>query len=145
MAFPTSLDTFATKVDGVTDVLATDVNSLQNAVVALQAKVGVSGSAVTTSDDYKIANAGIGVGQVWTSYVQSTVGTGRLTATNYTNSGVKPIQVLVSCSTSGGTATVGGVVVAYASGGSVQPMSFIVPPGAVYRVDSAIWTWVELR
>lgn len=36
MAFPTSVDTFSTKIDNVNTILAADVNSLQTAVVAIE-------------------------------------------------------------------------------------------------------------
>lgn len=57
--FPTSLDTF-TAASG-SDSLATQPHStmhnhVQDSVAALEAKVGVDGSAVTTSLDYKIAH-----------------------------------------------------------------------------------------
>ena len=48
MTFPTSLDSFVTKYDLIDDVLAADVNSLQTAVAALEAKVGVNSSTVTS-------------------------------------------------------------------------------------------------
>ena len=55
-SFPTTVDTYSTKLDGVSDVLAADTNNLQDAVLALQAKVGVNSSTVTTSVDYKLRN-----------------------------------------------------------------------------------------
>jgi hypothetical protein len=52
--FPTSLDSYAALVDG-TDILeAADQNNVRDAVEAIEAKVGINGSAVTTSHDYKI-------------------------------------------------------------------------------------------
>lgn len=50
--YPTSIDSYATKTDNVTDVMAVDVNTMQVAVVALQTKVGVDSSAMVTSIDY---------------------------------------------------------------------------------------------
>jgi len=55
MAFPNTLDDFTPKVDNTNDVMAIDVNELQTAIEALEAKVGVDSSVVTTSHDYKIA------------------------------------------------------------------------------------------
>jgi hypothetical protein len=52
MAFPSSIDGFTTKVDNVDNVLATHMNSVQSAVAAIEAKLGVDASAVTTSFDY---------------------------------------------------------------------------------------------
>ena len=56
MAFPTTLDDLTTNndiTDGDSYVQATDIDTLNVAVDALQAKVGIDGSAVTTSQDYK--------------------------------------------------------------------------------------------
>lgn len=53
MAYPTDLDTFTTHATG--DVIeASYDNSQQVAISALEAKVGVDSSAVTTSHDYKL-------------------------------------------------------------------------------------------
>lgn len=54
--FPTSLDSWVAKTDSVDDVLAAHVNKLQDAVDALETKVGADSSAVTTSLDYKVNN-----------------------------------------------------------------------------------------
>ena len=54
--FPGSLDSYSTKTDNVSDVLAADINNPQDAIEALEAKVGVDSSAVTTSIDYKVNN-----------------------------------------------------------------------------------------
>jgi hypothetical protein len=60
--FPTSLDSYSALVDG-TDILeAADQNNLRDAVEAVEAKVGIDGSAVTSSHDYKIAELEKGVG-----------------------------------------------------------------------------------
>lgn len=54
--FPTSLDTFTTRANGgVID--ASHVNDLQDSVAALQAKVGITSSAVTSSLDYKVSSS----------------------------------------------------------------------------------------
>lgn len=55
MAYPTTLDTFTDRVDNVDSVVAADVNLPHNAVEALEAKVGIDGSAVSTSHDYKLS------------------------------------------------------------------------------------------
>lgn len=41
--FPTSLDSYTTKVDDVDDVVASHINNPQDAIVALETKVGVTG------------------------------------------------------------------------------------------------------
>ena len=40
--FPGSVDTFSVKVDNVTDVMAADVNNLQDAMVAVQNRIGTT-------------------------------------------------------------------------------------------------------
>lgn len=56
ISFPTGLDSFTTRNSG--DTISEDhVNDLQDAVEALEAKVGVDTSAVTSSHDYLITNA----------------------------------------------------------------------------------------
>ena len=55
MAYPITLDDFTPKVDNTDDVMAVDVNELQTAIEALEAKVGANSSVVTSSHDYKIA------------------------------------------------------------------------------------------
>lgn len=42
--YPSSIDSYTLKVDGVSDVLAADTNNLQDAVVALQTRVGTTAS-----------------------------------------------------------------------------------------------------
>jgi hypothetical protein len=55
--FPgTGIDSYTTKVDNSDSVLAAHVNNLQDAVVALETKVGVTSSAVATSVDYLLRN-----------------------------------------------------------------------------------------
>ena len=66
--FPSGLDAFTNPsatdaMDSVTVPHATQHADLNDAVEALQAKVGVDGSAVTTSLDYKLADLG-----TWTSW-----------------------------------------------------------------------------
>lgn len=50
--FPTSLDSFTTKVDNVDAVVAAHINDLQSIATALEAKLGIDSSGVTTSVDY---------------------------------------------------------------------------------------------
>ena len=52
--YPTTLDEFTPHVDGVDDVMAIDVNELQTALEAIEAKLGIDSSAVASSHDYKI-------------------------------------------------------------------------------------------
>ena len=51
--FPTGLDDFANYVDGTTILEAATLNNMQFGIEALQAKVGINNSAVSSSHDYK--------------------------------------------------------------------------------------------
>lgn len=91
--FPaTAIDSFTTKVDGTDYPAAAHINDLQNAVVAVQTKVGVDSSAVTTSHDYKLSGI--------TSSDKAVSKTGTETLTNKTltspvlNTGVSGTAVL---------------------------------------------------
>jgi len=55
-AYPAAIDSFVAKQDNVDDVEAVNINDLQEAIEALEAKVGVTSSAVTASIDYKVNN-----------------------------------------------------------------------------------------
>lgn len=55
MAYPSTLPSYTTKSTG--DIIqANDVNSLQTDVVAIATKVGITGSAVSSTVDYKLTN-----------------------------------------------------------------------------------------
>lgn len=54
--YPGSLDSYTTKQDNIDTVSASHINDLQDAVVALETKVGADSSAVTTSIDYLLKN-----------------------------------------------------------------------------------------
>ncbi len=54
MAYPTDLDSFSDVVDNTTDATAANHNAIQDAIEALEAKVGADSSAVTTSHDYML-------------------------------------------------------------------------------------------
>jgi hypothetical protein len=64
MTFPQNIDTFTTKIDGVTDVLASDINSLQASLVATQTKLGISGSNDPASVDYQLK----GSAKAWVNF-----------------------------------------------------------------------------
>ena len=53
--YPGSLDTYPALVDGVDILEGADQNNVRDAIEALQAKVGVNSSAVSSSHDYKLA------------------------------------------------------------------------------------------
>jgi microcystin-dependent protein len=55
--FPTGLDSYTTKIDNVDAVMAAHVNNIQDAVSALEAKIGVNSSSVNTSVDYFLKNS----------------------------------------------------------------------------------------
>jgi hypothetical protein len=52
MSFPISLDSFVTLVDNTDDVMASHQNERATAIVAIETKLGINSSAVTTSIDY---------------------------------------------------------------------------------------------
>lgn len=54
--FPTSLDSYTAKVDGTDYPQAAHINNPQDAIVALETKVGIDSSAVATSLDYLLKN-----------------------------------------------------------------------------------------
>lgn len=54
--FPTSLDSYASIVDGTTILEAAHHNNVADAIEALEAKVGVDSSSVAGSLDYKVSN-----------------------------------------------------------------------------------------
>ena len=56
--FPTALDSFTRYIDGTTVMEAAELNSMQQALEALEAKVGINNSPVASSHDYKLANYG---------------------------------------------------------------------------------------
>lgn len=58
MAYPATLETFTTVVNNTTNVMAEHVNEKNGPLSALQVKVGVDSSGVTTSIDYFLKNAG---------------------------------------------------------------------------------------
>jgi hypothetical protein len=60
-SFPTSLDSYTAKADGTDHPQASHVNDLQDAVEAIEAKVGKDGSTATSSHDYQLANTIAGV------------------------------------------------------------------------------------
>lgn len=88
----------------------------------------------------------IGVGQTWQNLTGS-----RAANTNYTNSTGRPIMVFAKSTSAQGsiTALVNSVEVAYAAaGGHTMGINFLVPAGAVYRVNYVAGTmsyWSELR
>lgn len=59
--FPDVLDSFSTKSTGGT-IMASDINLLQTAVEALEAKVGADSSSITTSHDYIISTTLLNIG-----------------------------------------------------------------------------------
>jgi len=54
MAYPTTIDDFTNVVDNVDDVMAIDINELQDAIEFIETKLGVNGSVVAASIDYKV-------------------------------------------------------------------------------------------
>ncbi|MBU0598968.1 hypothetical protein KKF61_08360 [Patescibacteria group bacterium] len=97
--FPTSLDSYSTKVSGNT-IAEGHINDPQDAIEALEAKVGINGSAVATSHDYLLKCF------VQGDWILSTVTTARTGWTNvsatYSN---KFIRINATPLTTGGADT----------------------------------------
>jgi hypothetical protein len=81
--FPTTIDSYSVLVDNVDNVVAAHPNDRADAVVALETKVGVTSSAVTTSHDYllthlpaQVANWDAGSFKVTAQTFESDVATG---------------------------------------------------------------------
>jgi hypothetical protein len=55
--FPGAVDSYTTKVDGVSDVLAADINNVQDAIVAIQNRIGAnaSGAVITAGATQEIS------------------------------------------------------------------------------------------
>jgi hypothetical protein len=98
------------------------------------------------------ANAGVAVGQTWSSNLANST---RFLNTNYTNSTGKPITVFVSVASAGGAydpqPIVGGVNIgrfgAVSNNGQYASATFIVPNGLVYQLaasSAALAYWSEL-
>lgn len=81
-SFPTSLDTYTVKNSGDT-LQAAHVNDIQDAISALEAKVGVDGSSVATSHTKKIADLSTLTG-VLSGMTASTAELNKLDADNLT-------------------------------------------------------------
>lgn len=56
-AFPTGLDSITDKVDSVDEVVANDINGVYDCIEHIEAKIGIDGSAVTSSLDYLLKNS----------------------------------------------------------------------------------------
>ena len=67
--FPTSIQSLTNVQDGVDYPKAADINDLNDTVEALEAKVGIDDSAVSTSIDYIINNKIWPIGSVFTAVV----------------------------------------------------------------------------
>lgn len=152
-------DAFPMTQRATTDELNTKVSLTGNQTIAgtkTFSSFPVTPSAAPTAN-YQVANKkyvddnSIGVGQTWQNMTGS-----RAFDTTYTNTTGRSIAVSVSTNSSAGShsieATVGGVavyrqVINTASNSNSRNATFIVPPGATYRVTASdtLWQWLELR
>ncbi len=150
-------------ITGITDLAVADGGTgsstlsanavlLGNGTSALQTVApGTSGNVLTsngTTWTSATPAGGLGIGQTWQDVTGS-----RSASTTYTNSTGKPIMVNIrlatTTSTSSGTLTVGGVVIAIGSSDDnynpYQTICGIVPNGTNYSFSGNIGSWVELR
>jgi len=65
ISYPTSLDSFTDKQDGVDYPQAIDINDVQDAIEALETKLGVDNSGDTSSIDYKVNNFFVSGRKLW--------------------------------------------------------------------------------
>jgi hypothetical protein len=77
-SFPSSLKSYTTKIDNVTQVLAEDVNSPQEEIVAIETLLGVNGL------------SWIGEGQMMNGFIQASVSSNNLTVQIRTMAGTAP-------------------------------------------------------
>jgi len=115
--FPTSLHTFTDKstandVSGTDRINGADINAIQNEIAALEAKVGVDGSADTDSHDYKIAQLEAAK-RVFAGSATCDAGTSTTVSDSNCTSSSK---VLITATSSGFAALTGVYVSAVASG-----------------------------
>lgn len=124
----------------------TDKKGTVQLATPTETQVGTNATKAITPSAYSAST--LGWGQSYTNVTAS-----RVLGTVYTNSTGRPIQVIISTVTDTSAPatniTVGGVIIATASGSASYyqgvPISFVVPNGATYKVDGAISKWVELR
>ena len=98
--------------------------------------------AINPADAATIAQStDLGVGQAWQNVTGS-----RARGTTYTNSTGRPIQVFLSGDFTSGNITIGSSSIPFTDGNGYSSVSFIIPTGAIYRLNSGVFsTWVELR
>ena len=59
MSYPSSLDSFTTKVDNVDTVMASDVDGLQTAVIAIETFLGTSTASLLNGSDVQLGTGGV--------------------------------------------------------------------------------------
>lgn len=83
----------------------------------------------------------VGVGQTWQNVTSS-----RVRGTTYTNNTGRPIYVFLSGDFTSGNITIGNESIPFTDGSGYSSASFIIPVGAIYRLNSGVFsTWAELR
>lgn len=127
-SFPTSIDAYSTKTNADT-VEASHINNPQDAIVALETKVGVDNSAVATSLDYRLGNTTAG-------HDHDGSDSKKVIATNLNPTGLTASQLLRI--NSGGTAV-------ESSGYTIASlMSALWPIGSVYTNITGVNPGTEL-
>lgn len=129
MSFPTDIDTLTDVTDGVDYPQATHINTLNQAVEALEAKVGADSSAVASSIDFKLAN-------ITSGHDHDGSDSKKVIATNLNPTGLTASQLLRV--NSGGTAI-------ESAGYTVATlMSAVWPVGSVYTNITGVNPGTEL-
>lgn len=85
MAYPAALDSFTTKIDNVTEVMAADVNDLQTAIVNIETELGLNPAGTVTDVVTRLAQSLAGSGNVqYATPTTLTISSGAITPTqNY--------------------------------------------------------------
>jgi hypothetical protein len=149
--FPTSLDTFTNPT--ATDYLNSPSHAAQHAnandaIEALQAKVGIDGSAVTSSHDYKLSPitgsdkvAGLAVANTFTALTKFQKGTKAGSEENvaeFETTDVSPVSLRFRTSTSATAAEQGFSIDAYESGVSDDRPLILQRYGGSVAINKAV-------
>lgn len=154
-AFPTALDDFTNYVDGTTVMEAITLNDMQFAIEALQAKVGIDNSIVTSSHDYKLTNIAKGDNPTFNdseanamvqdhSYLTQTAGF----VTAYSINDVQAFSAFVSGSSNPVSTGIRVCLMTVAGNAADDPcISFFVGSGKYFEISSTgtpTMTWTPL-
>lgn len=142
--FPSSLDSFTTKVDGVDEVLAAHVNNLQDAVVAIETSLGSRNGVSGIRDTNPLINGIPVVWQAGASFAAIADGTYLADMWNYRKSGL--VVHTVTQDTSVPTVAEAGVLIPYSIKADVTTVDAAIAAGDYCYLATAIegYNWLHL-